>query len=636
MATLQELESALVKADAAGNTEDAKALADAVRAARAQPDAKPVSKGKVDVNSPDYPTFSAVPAPTLAQRIRESSLVSGVLGPTENQKMEKRAALQSLYNISPALGHAVQEATQEVSAQPLREMGGAIIDMGAEAAGSAGGQALGAMTGPVAPVAVPVLGSIGGAAGNTIGQLRRMWMGDQQGFKPGQVAGAAITGAVPGGSLAKAGAKTLLKESVKNAVANDVSLITQNTIDNQPTTSKQLAIASVAGAGGPLLGKYLDLGKNRLASAATKAESLDAPRVQIMKAATDAGYQFPPSTLNRNGAGVAGKINNLLESVGGKAATAQEAQIKNQAITNEIARKEIGLADDVPITMDVLQKARDAASQPYEYIDNMAQQAKSNLAALEKSAFVADPHELAIKRADPKFLAQQASLWTKAQASIQDWKQASSDYKNFMQTAKATGDASAYEKANAALDRMESEHSKIVAAANDIGDKSLVDKLREAKILYAKSYEIEKALNVSTGDVDAAVIGKSFDKSPQKFTDGLKTIGQTQNAFSRYLTDATKTPAPGVNKLSTYLLAGGGAAIGSQFGGSGVGFGTMAGLMAATAGEGPARKLALSRFYNQTAGMGKPNYGYTMPDFNAQLAKYMTMQAGRRPNNTSQ
>ena len=37
MATIEELSNALVKADAAGNTEDAKALADAIREMQAQP-----------------------------------------------------------------------------------------------------------------------------------------------------------------------------------------------------------------------------------------------------------------------------------------------------------------------------------------------------------------------------------------------------------------------------------------------------------------------------------------------------------------------------------------------------------------------------------------------------------------------
>src|SRR5207249_4131466 len=94
-------------------------------------------------------------------------------------------------------------------------------------------------------------------------------------------------------------------------------------------------------------------------SAAT-APSAQALRDQTLLDAQSAGYVIPPSRINPT------VLNTKLESNGGKAAVNQEASIRNQTITNQLAAKEVGLPADQPITEVALTSVRAEAGQVYE------------------------------------------------------------------------------------------------------------------------------------------------------------------------------------------------------------------------------------------------------------------------------
>lgn len=75
-----------------------------------------------------------------------------------------------------------------------------------------------------------------------------------------------------------------------------------------------------------------------------------------LRESVEAGYKVPPSMMPDSGVG-----SRMLEGLSGKFKTNQAAGIKNQAVTDSLARKAVGLADDAPLTSEAMQQIRTKA-----------------------------------------------------------------------------------------------------------------------------------------------------------------------------------------------------------------------------------------------------------------------------------
>lgn len=279
------------------------------------------------------------------------------------------------------------------------------------------------------------------------------------------------------------------------------------------------------------------------------------------------GYVVPPSAVEPS------FIGNRLESIGGKAALGQEAAIRNQAITNKIARKEAGLADDAPITEKTLADARNQLAGPYREVAAVSQVAKRALDQLKQVRFDAkDQWQYYNRLPDPKVKAKAEALDRKA-------------------------------------DHLE---TVIDREATALGRPDLLSDLQKARVALAKNYDVEKALNVGSGDIDARVIGRMVDKRGDVMTGGLATIGKFANAFSPYVREASKIPTPGVSKSEA--LAAGLFGMGT----SAMGMGPVGAALPFLGG--PARSLALSK-------LAAPTKDY-QPGMALRLSDLATRNAG--------
>ena len=99
--------------------------------------------------------------------------------------------------------------------------------------------------------------------------------------------------------------------------------------------------------------------------------------------------------------------------------------------------------------------------------------------------------------------------------------------------------------------------TSIEKIASRQGNPDLVTRLKEARVNLAKNYDVERALNVGSGDVDAQVIGRMLDRG-KLMSGGLETIGRFANAFGRFAREGVQSP--GVSKLEAYGSLGLGAA----------------------------------------------------------------------------
>lgn len=504
----------------------------------------------------------------------DSGASEAVAAPEPAQVATPAPAAPAKPAIDPLMARYAAMAGGAVLPPLNKEVALGAVDMLAEGGGGAAGQTVGAMTGPLAPVAIPALGGVGAAAGNAIGQIRQMKMGERDSFSLGEVGGAAVAGAIPGGSLVKGGAKALAKEGIKTTAGNVAALGTETLVDSgRLPTMAETGLATGAGVLGTGAAKYLDGGSASFARAETKRMQ-HVIRDQTIAEAKAAGYKLSPSDINPT------RVNALLESLAGKTATKQQATILNQEITNGLAAKTLGLPANAPITEGVLKQVRHEAGMPYREIQTMATtipEAKAASIAVEKL------------------------------------KEATFDANEYRKYYFRSGDPDALKKARAAEAKIAELDSEIDANMAAIGRTDLVEKLAESRKRIAQTYAVEKALNVATGDVSAPIVGRALDNGAP-LTDGLKTIGKTKLALPRVMGEGASTPPADVNQLKS-ILAMSAAATGNP------------GKALLPFMDRPIRAMILSKPYQSM--FVNPSYGPAVADLRALTARGSVMAAGR-------
>jgi len=364
-----------------------------------------------------------------------------------------------------------------------------------------------------------------------------------------------------GGRLAKAGIQGATVGLISPSQAVKQSLVNSGISG----TSSIAGQATTEATGSPELGAAVTMAavpaistaSNAARASSMKTKGQNALRDQTLKDAQAEGYVVPPSAKGGNW------FTRRLESIGGKAAVGQEAAVRNQQVTNSIARRELGLPDDAPISTSALDSKRTQLARPYREV---------------------------------------AAINQNAAKALEDLKQARHDatsyYKHY--------DVSADPKSLAEARRLEQQANTLEQQLEQIARQAmkpqLIKELRAARQAIAKTYDVERALNVATGDVSAAVLGRAVDKG-KPMTGGLATAGKFQQAFPAYARDGERIPTPGVSKseaLASTLLGVGGYGLAGPMGTA---------LAALPLLSGPTRSLLLS-----PALQGMPSYpGANLP-----------------------
>lgn len=485
MADLSQLESALVKADAAGDTQSASVLAREIRSMRQAAPAQPPQQeesiqtsivgGAVEPNLALGSSMVAGPVSGLA------GLVGTVLPGHEGQGADWTRKVGQALTYQPRT-QGGQRAMQAIS-YPFEKL--------AEGADYAGGAVTDVTGSPAAGTAV-----------NTAIQAVPAYLGGR---------------AIP------------------------------TTPRNQTT-----------------LGRRVD----RIEGTEGARRSQNAVRDQTLTDAQELGYVLPPSEVRGN-TGVGPAINRRLESISGKAALDQEAAIRNQGLTNAVARREGSLGPNEPLTPGNLEGARDRLAQPYRDVEALPQQPLTS----------------------PPFGTAAETLAELREAR----RKAKLHYKHYDRTQ----DPAALSLAEGHSKKAQQLEQTIDAVAQQSGQPELLKALRDARQGLAKNYDVERVLNLGSGDASARLFGSALDRGAP-MTGDLATTGKFAEAFPRVNRDASSIPTPGVSKseaLASAVLATGGAAAGGAPG-------LLAGGLPLLSG--PMRNLILSPAYQRL--MAKPKY----------------------------
>jgi hypothetical protein len=258
-----------------------------------------------------------------------------------------------------------------------------------------------------------------------------------------------------------------------------------------------------------------------------------APEVAKARAA---GYVLPVSTARPN------LLNKVIEGTSGKIQMAQQASVKNQENTNRLVRKAIGLAEDAPITKESLAMVRQQAGKAYEALEAIPTPMKITpkfTADVQKVSGAWD--KVAQKYPEiaklPEVDALKTALTRHAEMTFEEAVQltralrakATGNLKNFANPEKVA-EGKAQQAASKAIEDLMEQN---LAAS---GNKQLLTQFREARQLYAKTHDVESALNDATGNVNAAHLAKLLHKG--KLTGELKTVAEVAKGFEK----ATQRP----------------------------------------------------------------------------------------------
>lgn len=540
------------------------------------------------------PPASSVPAPKWDELSDEkpqsqiskglSKLVdvaSGIYGKTQD---EYKALVQKGWdNLTPSERITALEfnALKSIKESLIPATGEAVI----RTAPAAIGQTLGRIS--RVPGAQQVLGGLGGIIGEYA-------YDETTGQKP--TLGGMTRAAITGGTTFPSGPVTP-RQVLTQAGANVAGTTAQKVIDKgELPTAQEVAVSGLAGAASVPVAKLLE-SPAKLTRANEKMIQ-NSVRDATLAEARAAGYVIPASKINPT------VVNEMLEGLAGKAETAQEALVRNQEVTNALARKAAGLPASAPITETALKAVRQESGKAYERIGSISNEAAADLEALKKARHDSsqyrrkydtskDPVDLekadgfkkeANRLEDRLELHAEAQLDPKLKSAISDYdaamaraNRASSYMANLggkrewlTELTPNTTDmgnnpqygwqfrvtAADYQKAMADAEKAQAN----IAALRPKQTLPIIQDLRAARKQIAQTYEVQNALNLATGDVSAPYIGRSFDRGAP-LTGELATIGKFQQAFPGIAREVSSAAGPGAESLFSFIRGGGRSAL---------------------------------------------------------------------------
>lgn len=249
---------------------------------------------------------------------------------------------------------------------------------------------------------------------------------------------------------------------------------------------------------------------------------------QIIRESQAAGYTLPPSQTNPS------LTNKVLESLSGKIKTNQSAAQKNQEVTNNLAKKALGIQQDQPLTEATLKYIRANAGAAYDELSTIGT-VSTGKSYLDKLDDITKPYVEAAKgfpdaRPNP-IIDEINNLKTTdfpASAGIAKIR----ELREAADTAYASGNKAlgkSYKDAATAIeDAIEDQAKKLGSSIPS----DLLKNFRESRKLIAKTYSVQRALNDASGNVVATNLAAQL-KRGTPLENELKTIAKTAQAFPK-------------------------------------------------------------------------------------------------------
>lgn len=321
--------------------------------------------------------------------------------------------------------------------------------------------------------------------------------------------------------------------------------------------AKGAGFGAAGGAAGKGLGDVVGAGASKFAASraakAAEKQAANATRDATLTAGRDAGYVVTPSQ-----AGQGGLVNSLLEGLGGKIKTAQSASLKNQEVTNRLARESLLLPENTPLTPETFKSVREAASKAgYEPLRNAGviaadSQLGTDLAAIAQASRGASKSFPGLGAKQAEEVEAIVQSLSRRQFDAGDAIDATKILRESAEKAYAGGDKQLGKAYRGASDALEAQIERSLAST---GQQQLLDTFREARKLIAKSFSAEKA--ATAGNVSAPKLAAQLSKG-KPLSGELKTAAEFAQAFPKSAQQGVAVPA-----FSPLDMFAGGAGLGS-------------------------------------------------------------------------
>jgi hypothetical protein len=474
-----------------------------------------------------------------------------------------------------------------------------------EAAGGALGQKVGMAAAPwTLGLSVPIGGAIGGVAGYE----SYMKATGQEPTWGGRIMAGGL-GAIPLGPEARllAGAGRVTGEEIAKAAVKQAGYTVglagaAKSVDTgemlTPTEAVMAAIGGGMGGaasrfaartgGQDVEGKPLYVAGSKKAVQSAEEKIRNSYEDSLLETYRLLGGVSDPQAINP------GFVPQAVEKLaGGRTALNEKLTAINQEVNTNLARRQLGLPSNAPLSFNVFSTLRSEANDAYKDVANISGGAKYFLDKLEEA------------RADMK----------------QSWRAWSAD-----RSKNKISDPELLQEAKASTERVNKLEDSLEKIANQRGQPDLVDKLQEARKRLAQIHVVESALpSAAGGNIDALVIGEINRASPKMLTDNLKLIGDVANIPRQrdVMGEFVRPSAP--SSLGTNVVLPGvlGTAGYQAFGTPGAIGGAVAGGLANAALKYPAQQAMLQfaskpgGFYqsgwNTLGGGAVPYYGTNAP-----------------------
>ena len=317
----------------------------------------------------------------------------------------------------------------------------------------------------------------------------------------------------------------------------------------------------------PVLAKGVALAGGLMPKVRPTLNATNAEKLKTAKESMDAGYIIPPSMIDPS------FKNKTLESISGKHGTAQMASTQNQAVTENLARKALGLPADAPLNFATMQSYRSAQHQAgYEPL----RQVGAIPAGQKFDQALTDIVNQYQGKGTIPALAKGKQEITDLVESYRSKGFDAGDAVDAIRVLRE--DSSALYKSAAASDKAKAKATRSIAdafegaiddALSTSGQKDLLAAYRAARENIAKSGSVEKAIREGSGTLDARKLAAELQKG--KFLSGdLKTIAKFGNVFDKAAQPPHLIGSPDVHNLRAAFSTGagaGGAGLGALIGG---------------------------------------------------------------------
>jgi hypothetical protein len=434
-----------------------------------------------------------------------------ISGPVNATPEQLRAAAEKAFAMAPA----DQSFPQKLGRQVLNTAAGAV-----RGAGSIGATIL-------APVDIAKDAIAGKGLSLESNRERRQAMTEALGtlgaetdslaFQAGKIGGEVAGTLGVGGTIANAAGRVLpagaapVVEAIRTAGMSGGNMAAR-TAGGAITGGASAALVNPEDAGtGALIGGALP-GAIRAAGAAGQAIGgvVRGPQqtpemTQAIQAARGQGYVIPPTQARPN------LLNRTLEGFSGKLTTAQNASARNQGVTNALAADTIGVPRNVPITIDVLNDVRRNAGAAYQAVNGAGVITPGPAYAQALDRIVA-PYQTAVQgfpNAQPSPVINAINALRSPQFDSSAAVAQLGAIREAADTAVAQGNRGVGRSLRAGANALE---DAIEAHLQTTGNAQLLNAFRNARQTIARTYTVQKALNATTGTIDARKLVTDLNK----------------------------------------------------------------------------------------------------------------------------